>query len=280
MSALASSAWTVPSLRTPIGSTLWGDGFASDSLQDMCGVSDWDFCAPDEYSLIFPRLLPRDGRLPVPLRSHLETCVAVRAWRLSESMVGQAPLVLTSRLPDEAYAAQCYRDWFAERDASSALMWSFRMPRVCPARVTAERTLLTLLDEILFAVQRNADLNFDAAFEAQFAFGSGIHPAYLWPECLLSHARGMTAAWLGHLDRGRAALMPPTVAEYVIEALDFEVGIVDAEVARMVGGSANLVSLRRSARKVSKGGNPTVRLRRSEASLWSRFRPHPRKQVN
>ena len=53
---------------------------------------------------------------------------------------------------------------------------------------------------------------FTAENAALVASQSGIHPAYMWPEALLTHDRFATIAWLGQIGRCRRALIPPEVA--------------------------------------------------------------------
>jgi hypothetical protein len=59
----------------------------------------------------------------------------------------------------------------------------------------------------------------DLATMARFAYLTGVHPAYLWPEAECLPYWGATAAWLGELARRGRAWMPPEVAEYLADAL-------------------------------------------------------------
>jgi hypothetical protein len=59
----------------------------------------------------------------------------------------------------------------------------------------------------------------DLATMARFAFLTGLHPAYLWPQAECLTYWGATAAWLGELSRRGRAWMPPEVAEYLADAL-------------------------------------------------------------
>ena len=72
---------------------------------------------------------------------------------------------------------------------------------------------------------------------ARFAFLTGHHPAYLWPEAEVLPTWGATAAWLGELRRHRKALMPVEVAEYLVDALERRQGRValrDATLADLI----------------------------------------------
>lgn len=230
-----------------VAAPLWGDGFARDGLHDLWAVRDWSLCSPDEYILLFPRLIPAAGDLPPVLRAHLEGCVRARASRLAR-LDGVAPALRSSAAATGTSEA-AHRDRFAGRAG---------LPHIAPGRVAAERGLLSFLDGLLAGVQARRAPVWDEASEALLAFGSGIHPAYLWPEAAVSPARGITAGWLGHLDRGRRALMPLVVAEYVLDALDEGAGR-DRLLLDLAGSAIDLDLLRRAARRRWSGRDATVR---------------------
>ena len=128
-----------------------------------------------------------------------------------------------------------------------------------PGRVQGERRLLGALDLLLADVQAGRRPAWDEASEVLLAFGAGIHPGYLWPEATACPARGLAAGWLGHLDRGRSALMPSAVAEYLLDA--FGPGASpDHGMAAISGDSADVALLLRAARRRLAGQNPSVRL--------------------
>lgn len=66
---------------------------------------------------------------------------------------------------------------------------------------------MTFIDDESIAVPP-----YDEEWAMSFAFHSGVHPAYIWPEALGSHEALTTAGWLGVVARGRPALMPREVA--------------------------------------------------------------------
>lgn len=251
----------------PAAASLWGDGFAEDGLRDLWAVRDWSLCCPDEYIFLFPRLIPPPGELPHPLRAHLESCVRARTWRLAHLARGKAPPPLRSRVPDSEAGSACHGDWFVDGGAMTCLLRQAGLLHTAPERVEAERDLLAFLDGLLADVQAQRSPAWDETFEALLAFGAGIHPAYLWPQASMSPARGVAAGWLGHLDRGRTALMPLVVAEYVLDALGAE-GACDRQLVGLAGSAANLELLRRAARRRWSGQDAAVRLPSGAASLW------------
>ena len=68
--------------RATAGRTL-GDGFTGDSFAASRSDDELNECSSDEYALLFPKLLPSYGVFPFELLGHLDSCVAVRAWRLT-----------------------------------------------------------------------------------------------------------------------------------------------------------------------------------------------------
>lgn len=241
--------------------TLWGDGFAQDSLGEFWAVKDWSACSPDEYILLFPRLVPASGAFPDALRVHLETCVAVRSWRLARR---GGPVPLRSRVSD-GDGARRHGDWFADHRVVSRVLRGLGLLRPAPGRGDAERHLLLFLDGLLSDLQSRRHPAWSEASEALLAFGAGIHPAYLWPQATVSDARGVAAGWLGHLDRGRTALMPMVVADYVLDALGGASS--DRHLVDLAGGEANLERLRAAARRRAAGHDPSVRLAPGSTTL-------------
>lgn len=239
--------------RRSEGSTLWGDGFACDGLPALSSVRGWHLVSPDEYILLFPRLL--EEAIPAVIRSNIEVCVAVRAWRMQQADASGPALRLHSERPASNVGMMSHDDWFAGEAAAVRLLRRLGLLKLVPGRRLAERSVLTVLDGILCAIQRDEKPRWSLEAEVLLAFGAGVHPAYVWPEAALSHARGTTAGWLGFLDRGRPALMPLVVAEYLTEVTD----VVDSRFLELAGGPQVIERLRRTARRRLAGENPVVR---------------------
>ncbi len=207
--------------RPPVA-TLWGEGFAADGLGALAAVRDWDLCTPDEFVFPFPLLIAGDGVLPAVLLAHLEAAVAARR-------------------PSAA------------RRAGPALSKT-------PEETARERMIDATLSAILLDARRGRRPARQEGSDAVLAFGAGLHPAYLWAETLLAPERGIAAGWLGHLDRGRPALMPPVVAEYVSDALGGDGGPVkDALLRELVGCKRRMDQVRQTARRRLRGLDPVLR---------------------
>ena len=266
-----------PGEPRPAAAALWGDGFADDRLRDLWAVRDWDRCSPDEYVLLFPRLIPRAGEVPVAIRAHLEACVAVRAWRLA-GMDGRSGMpALRSRLPGLADAPRRHGDWFADDNAVTSLLRRLGLLRTSPERVEAERAILHGLDALLADIQTDRVPAWDEAAGTLLAFGAGIHPAYLWLEAAAAPARGVAVGWLGHLDRGRTALMPLVVAEYVLDAC--RPGAAERQILGLAGCGANLATLLRAARRRIAGHDPAIRLSPDTTTLADVFAGRTRRAL-
>lgn len=239
---------------------LWGDGFAGDSFTALRSMASWNECSSDEYTLLFPRLLPSYDLFPSELLGHLETCVAVRAWRLKRLDSAIPAVVLRSRV--SAQSEQIYYAWFTTDSAISDLTRKIGLIRVCSELIKAEILLLSLLDNILYQLQNGFAPVWKEDQDAWFAFGSGIHPAYLWPKSAIAPARGYTAAWLGHLNRGRTALMPEAVAEYLLDAVLDGACSRDHTLVEMVGSAKDARRLSRAAKRRLACGYASVRFTR------------------
>ncbi|MGI3900114.1 MAG: hypothetical protein ACRYGP_05405 [Janthinobacterium lividum] len=255
---------------------LWGDGFAGDSFEASRSMTKWDECSSDEYAMLYPKLVRADGLLPPALLGQLEICVAVRAWRLT--WLDPAKPALDLRSGVLADAARYHGTWFADDGTVACLLRQMGLLRTSPERVASERLLLALLDDILFQVQLGLVPAWTEDRDAWFAFGSGIHPAYLWPESALAPARGCTAAWLGHLDRGRTALMPEPVADYLLDAVLDGTRARDRSLASMVGCAEDARRLHRAAIRRLAGNDPIVsfgRGRQRRVATAGNFRSTP-----
>lgn len=242
--------------RPPRSEALWGDGFVGDGVAALGRVVDWDHVSSDEYALFFPELARDASLLPAPLLAHVRDCAAVRRWRLSACAA-----------PDGGAAARLadlHRDWFAGEGIANGFMRRLGITRMPSRSVERERehASLSMLEALLAELSRGRRPDWTPDREAGWAFASGIHPAYLWVEASVSVDRGCTAAWLGHLDRGRSALMPTNVAEYLLDAVVARSGARDALLAEFVDQMMPQAALRRAAERCLVGRSPVVRASR------------------
>ena len=100
---------------------------------------------------------------------------------------------------------------------------------------------------------------------ALVAFFTGVHPAFIWREALLSHDRFAAFAWLGHAFQNQRAYLPREVAIYFLDVLTDEGGTVacaDRVLAEFVPLQADTKRLRRCADRCRKASSAVFVQRR------------------
>ena len=83
----------------------------------------------------------------------------------------------------------------------------------------ADAAALAFIDAVLSEVDDDALRDFDPEDAGVLAHTTGIHPAYFWPEALVSHELFTTLGWLGHYQRRRPVTMPVDVADYLADTI-------------------------------------------------------------
>ena len=222
---------------------VWGDGFADDGWTELSRVMDWKQCDGDELYRKFPNLhVDPSAPWPAPLRA----------------------------------AFACFLD--AEDCERLQRQSRIEGPRsgFCPCRGSDVRNAgADLVAALAQAAIPAAVPPFSDDSAALVAFFTGVHPAYIWPEALLSHDRFATVGWLGHVERHGRALMPLEVAQYVLEVIVHAsggFGLVDPRLSTFLGPDPVPGNLRRAAERRVRAG-PTVFARRDHARWWKIGRP-------
>ena len=173
---------------------VFGDGFAFDSMMQAAVVSDAADLSEGEAVRFFPGLRRR-GDLPPELTNHVFRRAAQIEQRTAAAEV----------IEFEGKQNELERQF----DARVA------RPAGWPAETSEDALWLRSLVNTKIARSEIRDLR----LMARFAFLTGIHPAYLWPEVEVLPSWGATAAWLGEFSRRGRALMLPEVAEFLSDAL-------------------------------------------------------------
>ncbi|WP_158809362.1 hypothetical protein [Beijerinckia sp. L45] len=194
---------------------LWDDDVGSGCWSSLRAVRDWSDIGEDMLR-IYPRLLPRSGLIPKPVADRIAECVAVLAWRLCGSDSASSPLRAISpyavqevgRAKTAAWFPLQTRGWLGFPKRSE--FWTSR---------DEDLNALNLLDALLCSIKTESVGPFSEATAAEFAFRTGIHPAYIWPEALLSNQLFTAVGWLGYVARGRGARMSHDMAEYLLDVL-------------------------------------------------------------
>ncbi len=167
-------------------------------------------CSPDDLFRLFPRLMPRDGVVPDALKSHLSLCSAAR-HRECCTLNGSSEASITLPSVDGLPALDLARP--APACASNADLAGPETER------DVDGEALAFIDAILSEIDRGALRDFDPGDAALFAHATGLHPAYIWPEALVSHELFTTIGWLGHYRRRRIVAMPVDVADYFADTI-------------------------------------------------------------
>ena len=155
---------------------LWGDGFADDLWQAMVQVHDVDLCDDDELTLFYPGL----RRRPAHLRRR---CLAILEHTRFGGVKADRRPPAGERGAREAGTSVAFEGGPLPQKASQPFRWP----------------------------EAEDDMPAEQALEA-FAFETSLHPAYVWRGAEFRHEHLTVYAWLGHLGRGRPALMPAAVA--------------------------------------------------------------------
>ncbi len=184
----------------------WGRVVAVDSFLQ---------CSADDLFRVFPRLVPRDGAVPDALKSHLSRCLAIRALRLSRqtddvssgASTGLPSLASMNSAETLALARRSPNDWFETEIAGAE------------AGRAADAEAVTFIDAVLSELDDDTLRDFDPEDAGTFAYTTGIHPAYLWPQALPSHELFTAIGWLGHYQRRRPVTMPIDVVDYFADTI-------------------------------------------------------------
>ncbi len=244
----------------PEGCRAWTSSPAQERWSHISAVDDFAACDPAQYIRVFPRLLPRPGcPVPVALRAHITRCLAVLAWR-SRAEGDDGPMRIlcgaTRVEADEmmALGAREHGPWFAGAGPGP-------VRSVSPDRALDEGEAFALVVALRGEIDRGALRPLDRDEAAIFAVVTGIHPAYLWPEALLSHEFYTAAGWLGHLWRRGRADMPRDLADYFDDVLDAggdgPPGTRDPHLARLLPGPEVLAEIHRAA-QARRSGVPAL----------------------
>ncbi len=250
----------------------WGDGFNEDGWREIVGVCSWETCVTDEYIRLFPRLIPQGGLTPGPLLDHLQQCIIARAWQLHVS--GSLPVTLRSVTPDQIVKTgqEAFDSWFDGPTWLERLVLQIRLPSR-GFRSLEHSSDLLFLDGVLSESRAGPPSEIGESAMTRFASLSGIHPAYFWKSGLLSHQRETAAAWLGILKRGRAALIPLDVAEYLLSVVgegdDGQLIVSDQAISMLLRGAISVEQIWEASCAKVAGEKPLVRPQRHISAGWA-----------
>jgi hypothetical protein len=236
--------------------SLWGDGFASDRFASLARLRDWRLCSDDELVFLFPCLAR--GSAPVPERLHdwVKACAAANRG------VEMAPGFSKGSFVANAGASTRklhVSSWLEQ--VSAFLGVSRKSDRPIPPPAGA----IPLCEDVLKHLDANEPYAFDENDSALFAFFSGLHPAYVGAVNPIYYERDTAAGWLGHINRGRPALVPSMLADYLIditvETRSHSIVARDPVLAALVPLGFDWGKVRRGAERRRLGKDTVLRLR-------------------
>jgi hypothetical protein len=239
------SRWRSPKELDP---PLWGDGLVDQSLTTLWYPSNWNDTSSDELIFLIPSLIGEarggPGAPACGVSSFLRRALCARLrWvslRLcpSDRGAGGPKQLLNAVSATRAITAlDCSQAWIEGVEPFRAL-YSPRLRqrlenhheghaafRAHEAWIH-ELSILKCLDQCLQDVLRpsgiadqkqSIDVEFGLADALIASTYASVNAAYIYPGFMTFHELFTVGAWLGHLLRGRPALMPMPVAEYLIE---------------------------------------------------------------
>jgi len=308
--------WSGQRSVRPASARLWGDGLVDRSLSTAYYPCTWDDVSEDELAFLLPSLRdwPAAADGDVGPAFFLRRALVARIHDLAQRT---AALAREDKWPDvftaikhsgllttlsstigwedgEAEWSELYRSGrlVRHRARSSPNGMIYESPR---DYLLFELYVLFCLDRTLrdaTARTRGATPPTPADFTLSDALTASIYSsfnaAYVYPHLACSHELMTVGAWLGYLVRGRTALMPPFIAERLLDHLSdpcpdetTESGLCTALLRFHGEMAARLSRLLKKAKQVYKTGLPlAVRPSRSwelgpvRPQVWGVARSH------
>lgn len=226
----------------PTGDVPWGMTMPEPSLIKLWAPRHPEDVEADELALYLPGLSisgPFREQISHRLEAHARSALAARIhWFLlgsgrvppiAPSSAGAVALaesgVLTGMSLAEAAeaGARIVQDWFGSERLKSAAH---------PSResITSELSIVACLNDLVERAQslrhppkpRDGAEAYDNELLQALAASvhAGLNAAYIHPAYESLHAYFTTGAWIGYLLRGRPALLPAFVAEYLVDILE------------------------------------------------------------
>lgn len=199
----------------------WGDGLAEQSLADWWYPATWDNVAPDELVVVNPSLAARSSsvgsgpeallravlvqRLTYALQIFSDPALAFRTRALDAARLNDAELAEAPPSRSDPYLR-----WLAHGQRTN------RGSRQLDFELAAIRSIARLRDA---ATPDAAEKEIDLPEAVIASLHSGVNAANIASAVGFAHELLAAATWLGHLLRGRAALMPAFIADTLLDWL-------------------------------------------------------------
>lgn len=280
----------------PTDQSPWGLDIADDAEELLALARSWSDVDVDELAYLLPSLIDEPRRIgdraaldPTRLTEETLWHRAAMVARLAAN--GGVSCGNSAGAPQMlAMLTEC--GLLSEEAAAGALRHLYHdgmfhdapIPLSGTASVMDRGTLveeLSILTTLAAAASRPAPATRDVPATLSDAVVVSVHTrmngAYVFPEYEFAHELLTSAAWAGHVLRGRTALMPATVAEYILgcsfgPALSHG-SAADASFVWYAERAAGITPLERTARRVLKRGHAIAvqpkTVRRPQAVLTS-----------
>ena len=261
-----------PSLRLP-----WGDGLVDCSVATLYYPSSWDSVGADELAFLLPSLCHsarQAGNPDARMARFFQDALAARIEELVRRADAEAPGRGTDALARIRAARVVATIATDSAHTEGALAWQqlyCRSGRALPLDDTGwtfELCVLAALDRAVATLSGAVPTATSRELLAEAlvtSIHSGVNAAYAYPALGHVHELMGVGVWLGHLVRGRSALMPHFVAERLIE----EFGRAPAHaqnymeptralIVYYAAEAAGVRRLLRAAKRVFKTGRPAL----------------------
>jgi hypothetical protein len=226
----------------PVEARIWGDGIVEQSLDELWGATTWDEVTADELTFLIPTLSMVSGcAAQRQLHAILRTTLIARSWQMAVAIslrhglrMRDAAIQVAECCPGVGISAD---EMVAEGAAAAAdLGCAIPMARgifrsVRPPHWGFDPDCLLRLERAVdnvAAVSNQQTSNMIASCATRrgslvevlaLSIDSGVNGAYVYPEHSWAHELLSAGAWIGHLTRGRPALLPPSIAGCLVEYL-------------------------------------------------------------
>lgn len=199
----------------------WGDGLAEQSLADWWYPATWDNVAPDELVVVNPSLAARSSsvgsgpeallrgvlvhRLTYARQIFSDPALAFRTRALDAARLNDAELAEAPPSRSDPYLR-----WLAHGQRAN------RASRQLDFELAVIRSIARLREA---ATPDAAEKEIDLPEAVTASLHSGANAANITSAVGFAHELLAAATWLGHLLRGRAALMPAFIADTLLDWL-------------------------------------------------------------
>jgi hypothetical protein len=281
--------------RAP-GIGAWGEGLVDRSLTSLWYPADWSEVGDDELVFLLPTLSTwRPGRVQAPARAndgpvrYLTRILAARASAtaalISSNTAGNLPMT-----PARALERLVRRDILTAirlEELAPAKPGAARKPRFActseeqeqtthglPEWLALELTALAHLDRLLLDARGTnnggsasplVDWPLSLSDVVLASINARLNAAYVHPEFAHAHELLTAAALLGHLAGGREALIPPHIAQSLVDLLSGDAEAASGEddwcapilrmYAELAGGAEHILGF---AGRAAASGRPCL----------------------